>query len=64
MALGLVAAAGVSRVMSNFLFGVEARDPVVFVGVFVLVMAVGLFATWIPARRASGVNPLLALRAE
>jgi len=64
MALGLVAAAGVSSVLSNLLFGVEPRDPVVFVGVFVLVMSVGLFATWIPARRASGVDPLLALRAE
>ena len=64
MAIGLVAAGGVSSVLSNFLFEVEPRDPVVFVGVFVLVMAVGLFATWLPARRASRVDPLLALRAE
>jgi predicted permease len=64
MTIGLAAAAGVSRVLGNFLVGVQARDPVVFGGVTLLVIGIGLFATWLPARRASGIDPMVALRAE
>jgi putative ABC transport system permease protein len=64
MAIGLAAAAGVSNVLRNFLVGVEARDPTVFGGVTLLVVGIGLFATWFPARRASRIDPMVALRAE
>ena len=60
--LGVVAAYGLSRYMSTLLFGVEARDPLVFVGVPLLLALIALAAVWLPARRASGVDPLGALR--
>jgi ABC-type lipoprotein release transport system permease subunit len=49
--------------MRNFLFGVEARDPLVFIGVPVLLAAIALVAVWVPAARASRIDPLGALRA-
>jgi predicted permease len=64
MTIGLGAAAGVSRVLENVLVGVQARDPMVFGGVTLLVVGIGLLATWLPARRASGIDPMVALRAE
>jgi putative ABC transport system permease protein len=60
--LGVGAAYGLSRYMSAMLFGVEARDPLVFVGVPVLLAVIALVAVWVPARRASGIDPLTALR--
>ena len=60
--IGVAAAFGLSRYMSTFLFGVEARDPLVFVGVPVLLAVVALLAVWIPAARASRIDPLGALR--
>jgi ABC-type lipoprotein release transport system permease subunit len=50
--------------MASFLFGVQARDPVVFVAMPVLLTVVSIVAVWLPARRASTVNPLIALRYE
>jgi predicted permease len=60
--LGVVAAYALSRYMRSLLFGVEARDPLVFVGVPVLLAVVALAAVWVPAGRASRVDPLGALR--
>jgi len=60
--VGLGAAWGLSRLMASVLYGVEARDPTVFVAMPVLLAIVSLVAVWIPARRASTVNPLVALR--
>lgn len=60
--IGLASAYGLSRYMSTLLFGVEARDPVVFVGVPVLLAVIALIAVWVPASRASRVDPLGALR--
>jgi len=60
--LGVGAAYGLSRYMSTLLFGVEARDPLVFFGVPLLLAVIALVAVWVPARRASGVDPLGALR--
>ncbi len=61
---GLAGAAGVTRVLQRFLFGVTPTDPMTFAIVTLLLMAVGLMAAWLPARRAAGIDPWAALRAE
>ena len=63
-ALGLVAAAGLTRLMSSLLFGVTALDPVTYTAVSALLIAVGVLASYLPARRAIAVDPVQALRAE
>jgi putative ABC transport system permease protein len=60
--VGVAAAYVLSRYMKTLLFGVEARDPLVFVGVPMLLALIALLAVWIPAARASRVDPLGALR--
>ena len=62
--VGLVGAAGVTRVLQTFLFGVTPTDPIVFTIVTLLLLAVGLMAAWLPARRATRIDPWAALRAE
>jgi predicted permease len=62
--LGLAAAFALARFITSFLFGVTPKDPVVFVFVPVLLAVVAFFAVWLPARRASRVDPLIALRYE
>jgi len=62
--VGLAGAAGVTRVLQTFLFGVTPTDPLVFTAVTVLLLAVGLMAAWLPARRATRIDPWAALRAE
>jgi predicted permease len=62
--VGLAGAAGVTRVLQRFLFGVTPTDPIVFTIVTLLLLAVGLMAAWLPARRATRIDPWAALRAE
>jgi predicted permease len=61
---GIAAAFGLSRLIASFLFGVKAWDPTVFTTVPALLTAVALFAVWLPARRATRIDPLDALRYE
>jgi len=62
--VGLAGAAGVTRVLQRFLFGVTSTDPIVFTLVTLLLLAAGLMAAWLPARRATRIDPCAALRAE
>ncbi|MDF1504466.1 ADOP family duplicated permease [Roseisolibacter sp. H3M3-2] len=62
--VGLAAAAGVARLLSAQLYGVGAGDPATYLLVAAALSAVALLAAWLPARRASRVDPLVALRAE
>ena len=64
IAIGLLGAVALTRLMRALLFGVSATDPVTFVTVSLTLAAVGLLASWLPARRASRTDPAEALRAE
>ena len=64
IALGLVGAAAVSQIVASLLFGVSPLDPVAFVSVALFLSAVAFVACYLPARRATRVDPLIALRHE
>ncbi len=60
--IGVGIAAGTTRVLGNLLFGVEAADVGTFLGMSITMMLVGLLASYLPARRASNVDPIESLR--
>jgi len=62
--VGVGAAFGLTRLIATFLFGVKSWDPIVFVTVPIILAAVALLAVWIPATRASKLDPMEALRVE
>ena len=60
--IGLAAAFGLTRLLETLLFGVKRFDAFTLVGAVFVLGAIAFLACWVPARRASGVNPLVALR--
>jgi len=62
--VGLLAALGLTRVMSTMLVGVKASDPVTYVAMALLFFAIAAMACWLPGRRAAGLDPIVALRDE
>ena len=64
LAVGLISAAALMRLLSTLLFGVNPFDPLTYVAVAASLGAVALIATWLPARQATRIDPMLALRAE
>jgi putative ABC transport system permease protein len=62
--IGLAASLAVTRLLKNMLFNLSATDPTTFVSISLLLIAVALLASYLPARRATRVDPMQSLRAE
>jgi putative ABC transport system permease protein len=64
LAVGIVASLGLTRLISSLLFGVSPVDPRIYIGMSLLLATVAMVASYLPARRATRVDPLVALRYE
>jgi len=64
IALGLLLAAATGKILDGILFEIGAFDPVAFASALIVLSAATLLATWLPARRATRINPMVALRTE
>jgi putative ABC transport system permease protein len=64
LAIGVIVALGLARLMVGLIYGVTTSDPLTFVGVAALLVVVALIACYVPARRAMRVDPMVALRSE
>jgi ABC-type antimicrobial peptide transport system permease subunit len=62
IAVGTIASLAVARMIASLLFGTEPTDPLTFTGVVLLLATIALIAGFIPARRASRIDPMIALR--
>ncbi|MFP6596808.1 MAG: hypothetical protein VCC01_05065 [Candidatus Hydrogenedentota bacterium] len=62
--IGIPAVYGLMRLMSSLLFGISPSDPVTFIGIALVMAVVELLASYFPARKATKVDPMIALRYE
>jgi len=64
LVVGFIGAVAMSKIIRSLLFGVNANDPLIYATVTVVLIIAAVVACWLPARRASRVNPIVTLRAE